>query len=143
MQPKVIGAGEGCKLNVIGDCQNVRLTGADTGGRLALIEQNNAPGAGIPLHVHTREDEVFHVLEGQVEYVIAGQTVSANAGTTVFAPRDVPHSYRVTSATPARVLVTIIPAGVEAMFVELSRLPAPPDMARVTEICGRYGLSFV
>lgn len=34
-------------------------------------------------------------------------------------------------------------AGIEPMLVELSQLPAgPPEMSRVVEICGRYGITF-
>ncbi|WNZ25623.1 hypothetical protein HJG54_24145 [Leptolyngbya sp. NK1-12] len=55
---------EGQRLNVLGDSQRVILTGEDTGGLYALIENFNPPGMSIPLHLHHNEDETFNVLEG-------------------------------------------------------------------------------
>ena len=66
-KPKIVKESEGHKLNVLGDHQNIRLTGADTNGQFTLIEQFNEPGVGIPPHIHENEDEVFQVLAGQVE----------------------------------------------------------------------------
>lgn len=40
---------EGKYLNVIGDQQWVKLTGEDTNGSYAMIEQLNSPGTSIPL----------------------------------------------------------------------------------------------
>jgi Uncharacterized conserved protein, contains double-stranded beta-helix domain len=51
---------------VIGDSQTIKLDGQMTNGLFAMIEQNNKEGAGVPLHVHTREDETFYVCEGEV-----------------------------------------------------------------------------
>jgi len=44
----------------------------------------------------------------------------------------------------AKVDLSIFPAGIENMFVELSKLPpGPPDMKTVSEICGTYGIKFL
>jgi hypothetical protein len=51
-KPKIVTKNEGNKLNVLGDNQNIKLTGEDTNGQYTLIEQNNEPGIGIPPHVH-------------------------------------------------------------------------------------------
>jgi len=40
-------------------------------------------------------------------------------------------------------LVTITPAGIETVFAELAALTTrPPDLTRVAEVIGRYGISF-
>jgi len=70
MNPKIAKNDSGHKLNVLGDNQNIKLTGKDTNGQFTLIEQNNQPGVGIPPHIHENEDEVFQVIEGQVEMSI-------------------------------------------------------------------------
>ena len=67
MAPKIVRANEGLTINVIGDIQTVKLTGKDTNGQFTLIEEENVPGTGIPLHVHFNEDEIFRVLEGEME----------------------------------------------------------------------------
>ncbi|MBT8302828.1 MAG: cupin domain-containing protein, partial [Bacteroidia bacterium] len=87
---KIVKNSEGRKLNVIGDNQNIKLTGKDTNGQFTLIEQNNDPGVGIPPHVHENEDEVFQVLSGQVAMNIGDQTTTLNAGDLIFCPKGIP-----------------------------------------------------
>jgi hypothetical protein len=55
----------------------------------------------------------------------------------------VPHSMWVVGDQPARVLTLVSPPGLEQMFEELSELPDEPEMERVAEICGRYGIEFI
>ncbi len=144
LQPKIVKNNEGHLLNVLGDNQNIKLTGQDTNGQYTLIEQNNTPGVAIPPHVHENEDEVFQVLEGQVEMNIGDKMTTLNAGDLIFCPKGVPHSWKVVGEENARAMLSIFPAGLEGMFKELSELPAgPPDMEKVSEICGRYKLRFV
>ncbi|SHJ30358.1 Cupin domain-containing protein [Hymenobacter daecheongensis DSM 21074] len=142
--PKILKAGEGLRLNVIGDLQCVKLSSQDTNGQFTLIEQLDAPGVGVPKHVHTHEDEVFQVLEGTVEYQLEDAVHVLRAGDVAYMPRGTAHSFKIVGDTPARVLLSIFPAGLEKMFEELDRLPAgPPDFAVVTAICTRYGIRFV
>jgi mannose-6-phosphate isomerase-like protein (cupin superfamily) len=138
----VLLPGDGERINVIGDSQTIKLDGAMTNGLFALIEQNNTAGAGVPLHVHTREDETFYVCDGEVTFQVGEIEILAPGGTTVYLPRGVPHGFRVNK--PTRALVSVHPAGAESMFRELSELPSgPPDMKRVTKICARYGIYFL
>jgi quercetin dioxygenase-like cupin family protein len=141
---KITVRGQGDTLNVLGDAQRVKLTGDDTQGRFTLIENENPPGTTLPVHLHRNEDEVFYVLEGRVEFDVAGERVVAEPGATVFLPQGVPHTWRVVGEEPARMLIMLMPAGLEAYFRELSALPAdgPPDMEQVLEISGRYGIEF-
>lgn len=142
--PKIVKNSEGRILNVLGDNQNIKLRGEDTNGQYTLIEQNNSPGVGIPPHVHEDEDEVFQVLEGQVEMQVGDVLTTLNAGDLIYCPRGVPHSWKVIGNKNARAMLSIFPAGLEGMFEELSELPAgPPDMKKVSEICGKYKLRFV
>jgi quercetin dioxygenase-like cupin family protein len=144
MRAKVMHPGDGQYINVIGDHQYIKLTGEDTGGAYALIEQVNPPGAGVPLHVHENEDEMFHVTRGELEFTLDGKPLAAGAGTTVYLPRRVPHAFKVVGQAEARVLVLLSPSGLERMFRELAQLPpGPPEMARVVAICARYGVRFL
>ena len=144
MDPKIIKKDAGYKLNVVGDNQVIKLSAKDTNGQFTLIEQNNAPGMGIPPHVHENEDEVFHVLTGKVEMIVGEESTTLSAGDMIFCPRGIPHSWRVVGETKARAMLSIFPAGLEGMFEELSKLPAgPPDLEKVGEICGKYKLRFV
>ena len=144
METKFLAPGSGQSLNVIGDNQIVRLTGEDTGGAFALIEQHNPPGVGVPMHLHENEDELFHIVEGSMEFTTQGKTHLATAGTSVFLPKNIPHSFVTVGDVPVKTLLMVFPAGAEKMFYELNDLPpGPPDMEKVVEICGRHGVRFV
>ncbi len=140
---QIVEPGAGRTLRLLGIDHMLLVEGAATGGRLLLLRVVLPPGAGIPTHVHTREDEVFYVLEGTIEFRLGPHAGTAGAGTTIFGPRDLPHAVRATE-TGASILVAVLPAGLETMFEALSRLPpGPPDLARVAQIAGEYGISFV
>jgi len=141
---KIIKGNEGKKINVIGDNMTVKLTGADTSGQYGLIEENNDPGVGIPLHVHKNEDEIFKVIEGEVEFEVGDEKKILLKGDLVFCPRGIPHSWKVVGSQKSKVDLSFFPAGLEFLFEELGKLPAgPPNFALVAEICGKYGIKFL
>jgi len=140
--PTVRNPEDGERLNVLGDRQRFVLTGAETGGAFCLIEQTNESGVAIPQHYHTREIETFHVIEGSVQYTVEDRVVIAGPGTTVTIPRGVRHSFEVLEK--CRVLLTLVPAGIENMFRELAQLtPGPDVMPKAMAVCERYGIFFV
>jgi mannose-6-phosphate isomerase-like protein (cupin superfamily) len=116
----------------------VHVSGDATGGRYAIVEAVGRAGDMPPLHVHTREDEVFHVLDGRMTLHMPGEIVELEAGMTFVAPRGVPHVYRVESET-ARWLVFCEPAGFDDFVLETSE-PAPleelPPLGRPHDVEG-------
>ena len=73
-----------------------------------------AQGAGSPLHVHHREDEWFYVIEGALAFWVGGEVIEAPAGSFVFGPRDIPHTF-IVSSPEARFLLVTEPAGFEEL----------------------------
>lgn len=144
LNPKIVRNGEGKQVNVIGDQQTFKLTGADTNGQFTLIEEVNPPGTMIPPHVHTKEDEIFKVLEGELEVTVGNETTILKAGDLAFAPKNVPHMWKVVGDQDCKTILSVFPAGLESMFEELGKLPpGPPDFAKISDICGRYGITFL
>jgi quercetin dioxygenase-like cupin family protein len=87
--------------------------------RFSLIE-NVGPSAGESrYHVHHNEDEAFYVLEGEMTVYVEGEKINAEPGTWVYAPREVPHEFRIEGASPAKFLLLYTPAGFEQFFVEV------------------------
>jgi quercetin dioxygenase-like cupin family protein len=86
-----------------------------TGGQISVFRFRAPGGFGPPRHVHTREDEVFHVLDGEVCFEIDGRRLLGGPGTTVWMPRGVPHGFRIQSAT-ATMLGIITPGSYEHLF---------------------------
>jgi quercetin dioxygenase-like cupin family protein len=101
----------------------IKATGADTEGRMAIIEVTEPPGAEAPLHVHHKEDEAFWILEGELTLEVGDATIVARAGDCAYGPRDVPHRYRV-GPSGCRMLFIVTPAGFEEL-VRLVSVPAP------------------
>ncbi len=143
-KPKIITEKEGEVYNVIGDVQTHKLMGSETGGQIVEWVNNVMPGVGIPPHFHTREDEIFRVIKGQVEVMVDGKTTVLKEGDIAFAPKNLPHSWKVVGTENARMITSAFPAGIEEMFYELADLPdGPPDFDKVAEICGKHGVKFV
>jgi quercetin dioxygenase-like cupin family protein len=104
---------------------HVHVSGDETDGRYSLLENHVPQGDMPPLHVHHEEDEVFHVLEGEVTLFSPGRETRLATGETFRAPRGIPHTYRVESAT-ARLLVFCAPARFDG-FVRAVSDPAPGE----------------
>ena len=105
-------------LAVVGDTYTVLVSGEQTAGRYALIDMLVPAGAGPPPHRHDFE-ESFRVLEGSVEVTFRDDPpVRLHAGETVNIPANAPHSFRNGADVPARLLCTVVPAGLEAFFAE-------------------------
>ena len=141
---KIVKDSEGDVLNVIGDIQTHKLVGTDTGNQIVEWVDNVEPGVGIPPHIHTKEDEIFRVVKGQIEIMVDGKTTILNEGDVAFAPKKIPHSWKVVGTEKAKMITSAFPAGIENMFKALAELPAgPPDFVKVSEICAKHGVSFV
>jgi len=77
----------------------IKADAAATDGRVCVTEQYAPRGAGSPLHIHHREDEWFYVLEGELTFWVGGRVITAAAGAFVYGPRDVAHTFVVSSET--------------------------------------------
>lgn len=144
MKEKIILKKEGQKLNILGDHQQIKLTGKDTNELYLAIYQDNEPNTQIPMHIHQNEDEVYHLLQGEVEFTVGDKKSVLKSGDIIYLPRNIPHMWKVVGTVNAKVYLNIFPAGLENMFEELNKLPAgPPDFVKVSEICERYGIKIV
>jgi quercetin dioxygenase-like cupin family protein len=152
LTPVAHGPGEGEHFWFFGGLTTIKADGADTGGRAMVTEQVAPRGSGSPLHVHHNEDEWFYVLEGELTIWVAGTTVVAGAGAFVYGPRDIPHTF-VVSSERARFLLVTEPAGLEG-FIRALAVPAPapeippaptapPDMAPVLQAAADHGLEIL
>jgi len=105
----------------------VRVDAVQSQGRLAVWESEEPRGVGLPLHVHTREDEQVVVLDGEILVRIGEGTHRLTSGATIALPRGVPHAHLVTSPR-ARLLTVAVPGGFERLFTDLGE-PALPGTA--------------
>lgn len=140
MLPKVIRSTEGQIL--MAGRQNIKLKAADTEGKMSVIYSVVPAGSGIPVHVHSKEDETFEIIEGELEVTLNGEVQLLKKGDLAFMPKNFPHGFK--ALTNTSMWVTLVPAGAENMFVELAAMPpGPPDMEKVSQICENYSIKFI
>jgi quercetin dioxygenase-like cupin family protein len=99
-------------------------TGQETNGTYAIWEAIVPPGGGPPPHVHSREDEGFYVLEGEITFQVGNERIVATPGMFANMPIGTPHSFKNESGKPAKMIISIAPAGLENMFFEIG-VPLP------------------
>jgi quercetin dioxygenase-like cupin family protein len=149
-QPTLRQLAEGRTVAVVGDVYRFLATGEDTSGKYALWEAIVPPGGGPPPHVHSREEEGFYVLEGEITFSIGDQRHIAKAGMFANMPVGTPHSFKNESGKPAKMLISVAPAGLEQMFFEVG-VPVPPgatsaaqptkdEIERLLAAAPRYGV---
>jgi mannose-6-phosphate isomerase-like protein (cupin superfamily) len=130
----------------------VHVRGEETSGRYSVVESLEPPGHQPPPHVHHDDDEGFYVLEGEITVWAGERETVLGPGDFINAPRGVPHTFRVTSAAPARMLVTSAPArfdafvrefGTPAARDELPVVDGPPDVERLVATAARHGVEIL
>jgi RimJ/RimL family protein N-acetyltransferase/uncharacterized RmlC-like cupin family protein len=149
-QPTLLKTGEGRTIAVVGDVYRFLATGEDTNGKYALWEAVVPPGGGPPPHVHSREEEGFYILEGEITFLIGEERVLATAGMFANMPVGTPHSFKNESDRPAKMLISVAPAGLEGMFFEVGvpvaqgATTAPPptkqEIEKLLAVAPRYGI---
>jgi quercetin dioxygenase-like cupin family protein len=148
----VLGAGEGEALWAFGVLATIKASSETTDGRLAVIEHVAPQGAGSPLHVHRREDEWFYVIEGALTFWVGGEVIEAPAGSFVYGPRDIPHTFLV-SSSEARFLLVAEPAGFERFLRAMGQPapkptipppgPPPSDLVPLVAAAAEYGIEIL
>jgi uncharacterized protein (TIGR03086 family) len=101
-----------------------------------VIEVTIPPGGSPPLHVHHDLDDSSYLLEGVLAVRCGERTFRADPGAYLPQPSGVPHTFRVVSSQPARMLLV----HADDSFLRLVRsigVPAPSrtlpsDMAQVS-----------
>lgn len=150
--------GQGRTVAVVGDVYRFLATGDETDGKFAMWEALVPPGGGPPPHVHSREEESFYVLEGEITFRYhtddgAEKTLVAGPGMFAAMPIGVPHSFKNERATPAKMILSVAPAGLEQMFFDVgttladgATTAAPPTKAEIDKLIAlapNYGVELL
>jgi quercetin dioxygenase-like cupin family protein len=125
------------------------VTGADSGGSVALFEVTIGAGTGLPAppHSHDGYEETIYGLEGVSTWTVDGTSFDVQPGQALCIPRGAVHAFMNHGDADARVLATISPGVLDpAYFREMAAVVAaagggPPDRAKAVEIMRRHGLT--
>jgi mannose-6-phosphate isomerase-like protein (cupin superfamily) len=151
IRPYLRGGDEGEALWFLGSLVTVKATGAETGGRLTVVEFVNPPGFAPPLHRHLDEDEMFYVLSGSARFHCGGEAFEAGPGDFVLLPARLPHTFSVGAGEPLRTLQITTPSGFEGFAREAGepagsrRLPEPGpiDPLALGHAAARHGIELL
>ncbi|MCM3629879.1 quercetin 2,3-dioxygenase [Paenibacillus glycanilyticus] len=134
------------------DINSILVSGEDTNGEFCVVHCSANENDGPPLHIHGNEDESFYVLDGELEMILGDDTFLVQPGEYVFAPRGIPHTFKVKSKK-ARFLVTAYPAGFDSFVMELGvpyvegmeaqiSPPTPEFFQKLEEVSRKYNITY-
>jgi len=135
--------GEGRPIDLGAFAMTLKAGADETGGIVSVLEAEEPPGFGPPLHIHHDAAEAFYVLEGEYVMFLEEREVRCPAGTFLFIPAGMRHGFRV-GALPSRKLNFFFPAAMVGYFDELSAAVARGDADDALDtIASRHAMEIV
>jgi mannose-6-phosphate isomerase-like protein (cupin superfamily) len=137
----ILRPGEGRSIDLSNFAMTVKATAEDTNQAFTLLEADEPPDFGPPMHIHRDAAEAFYVVSGEYHIFVRDETFACPAGSFIYIPAGVPHGFRVGSV-PSRKLNLYIPAAMVGYFDELSAAltSGEADDAALAAIADRYGM---
>ncbi len=123
---------------------DIKISGNDTDGKLAVFEQTGlTPNGGPPLHIHLSQDEWFFVTEGEYLFQVGEDRYTMKTGDTIFLPRNVPHAF-IQLTEKAKTIVSYLPAGkMEDFFKATDSWTTAPSKEEVIKVFEDHGMKVV
>jgi quercetin dioxygenase-like cupin family protein len=122
---------------------DLKISGKDTAGQLAMFDYEGNAKVGPPLHVHETQDEIFYIAAGEYLFQVGDEQFTAKAGDTVFGPRNVPHTWFQLS-DKGRIVYLVQPAGqMEAFFLKMNELKGPPSPELAQQLHVEHGMKIL
>ena len=143
-QPYVLGPREGRVIDLGEFSVTVKASAEETGGAVSVIENEEPPGFGPPIHVHHDCAEAFYVLEGEYVMTLEDRELVCPAGSFIFVPRGTRHGFRV-GDVPSRKLNFYFPASMIGYFDDLAAALESGDVsdASLADIAATHSMEIV
>jgi mannose-6-phosphate isomerase-like protein (cupin superfamily) len=140
----VLRSGEGRVIDLGNFTMLVKATDESTEGQLTLLEADEPPNFGPPMHIHHGIAEAFYVLAGEYRMFMEDEEFRCPAGSFVWIPAGLRHTF-VVGDEPSRKLNVYLPAKMLAYFDDLSAAIAAGEATdeRLAEIASRNSLEIV
>jgi quercetin dioxygenase-like cupin family protein len=111
------------ELLIMGGSFDLKVSARDTGGDLCIYDTTRRSKGGPAFHYHHLQDEWFYIIRGEFLVRVGDDTFKLQPGDSAFAPRNVPHTFAMTSDGEGQMLVLFQPAGnMEDFFLQMSKL---------------------
>lgn len=140
----VLRSGEGRSIDLGVFSMTVKANADETNGIFSLLEAEEPPHFGPPLHIHHDAAEAFYVLEGEYLMFLDDREEVCPAGSFIFIPAGMRHGFRV-GAAPSRKLNFYFPAAMIGYFDDLSDAirRADVDESLLADIARRHSMEVV
>ncbi len=140
----VLAPGEGRSIDLGAFSITVKANSDETNGVFSLLEAEEPPGFGPPLHIHHDAAEAFYVLEGEYVMFLDDREVACPAGSFIFIPAGMRHGFRV-GAQPSRKLNFYFPAAMIGYFDDLGDAirHAEVEESLLADIASRHSMEVV
>lgn len=137
----VLQPGEGRSIDLGNFQMTVKATSEDTAGAFSLLEAEEPPDFGPPLHIHRDAAEAFYVLSGEYIIFLEEREIACPEGSFIFIPAGMRHGFRV-GKTVSRKLNFYIPAAMVGYFDDLSDAIKRDELdpESLSEIALRYSM---
>ena len=140
----VLKPGEGRSIDLGGFQMSLKASEQDTGGAFSLLEADEPPNFGPPMHIHHNCAEAFYVLAGEYVIFIEEQEFRCPAGSFVYIPSGIRHGFRVGSQS-SRKLNVYVPGAMVGYFDKLSEAIAAgnADPGVLDRIANDHGMQVI
>lgn len=141
-QAYVLGPGAGQALDMGPFAMTLKAASSETNAGLTLLEADEPPGFGPPMHIHDDAGEGFYVLSGEYIVYIGADEHRCPAGTFVWVPAGVEHGFRV-GTSRSRKLNIYVPAAMEGYFHALAaaaKAASPMTDDELTTLAARHAM---
>lgn len=115
----VLRPGEGRSIDLGNFRMTIKAGARETDSAFTLLEAEEPPEFGPPLHIHHDAAETFYVLDGEYIIFLDGKEFSCPKGSLIFIPAGIPHGFRV-GKVASRKLNLYAPAAMAGYFDDLS-----------------------
>ncbi len=122
---------------------DVKISGKDTNGQLAVFEYVGTQKVGPSLHIHFEQDEIFTIVEGEYLFQVGQNKETLKAGDTIFLPRQIPHTW-IQLSDKGKLIYYLQPAGkMEEFFMTMNDLKGRPTADEMDKIHAAHGMKVV
>ena len=140
--PKIITEPEEIRDIKAGGKHRLMLLAKDTDGDVFIEDVTGKPGGGVPLHMHSLEDELFIIHKGEVTFTVGTEEYVVHAGAIVYGPAGVAHGIKFTGTEEAHFTTIVIPGrNFEGFVNDTSNLDPKEGPQARKDIATKYGIT--
>ncbi|MDQ8182628.1 cupin domain-containing protein [Pelagicoccus sp. SDUM812005] len=92
------------------------IPSSQTGGRSAVFREFVQPQVGPPLHSHTKQYEIFHIIDGTFLFQKDGEQVTLTAGGSICIEPGSVHTFKNVGDAPGTLHFELLDAGKSEEF---------------------------